>query len=277
VTQLSILVPAYNYPRGLERILHALTPLPTEVELIVADDSPGTSVRDIVLQYAAENIVYRKNSPAKGAVANWNGLLETAQGEFAMVLHHDEIPLGAGFIDRILTVLKRTSSDVLMMDVLLLDTSMVPIRRHVPRTLRDFVIRYVPGYLFCRSVIGPTASLVVRSTAYPRFDTSLKWLVDVDLYYRLRQKTKGWETVKGLEMGSVQGDHDSITQTLQSQLTKLELAERARLSAAHPEASFWINMQRKPLIGTLEAVVWGGFRAVQAVLFKLRTSKRLSQ
>lgn len=274
MTQLSILIPAFNYSKGVERILQALTPLPPRVELIVSDDSTDTSVMDIVGKYATENVVYKKNIPAKGAVTNWNDLLGSAKGEFLILLHHDELPLGPKFLNRLLAVLRHTSKDVLMMDVLLLNGSLAPIRRHVPRALRDFVIRYVPGYLFCRNVIGPTASLVVRKASFPPFDTTLKWLVDVELYYRLRQNTKGWTTLREFEIGSVQGDHETITHSIQSQLNDLEQTERTRLRAAHPDASFWINLPGNPLSGTLEAVVWGSFRVVQIALSELRTQKR---
>lgn len=275
--QLSILVPTFNYSKGIVRILQALTPLPASVELIISDDSTDTSVMDVVEQYAAENVVYKKNTPAYGAVENWNRLIECAKGRFIILLHHDELPLGRNFLSRLLAILRHTSSDVLMMDVLLLNKSLTPIRRHLPYPFRDFVIHYAPGYLFCRNVIGPTAALVVRKAFYPKFHNALQWLVDVELYYRLRQNTKRWATLRGLEIGSVQGDHETITETIQSQLKQLEQTERDRLSAAHPEASFWINLQGKPFSGTLEAAVWGGFRAVQITLSKLRTQKRPSE
>lgn len=47
-TVLSVLVPAYNYPEGVGRILRALTPLPESVELIIYDDSPNYDVQIVV-------------------------------------------------------------------------------------------------------------------------------------------------------------------------------------------------------------------------------------
>ena len=191
-----------------------------------------------------------------------------------MLLHHDELPLGPNFLSRLLAVLRHTSQDVFMMDVSLLNRSLVAKRRHVPSVLRDFVIRYIPGYLFCRNVIGPTASLVVRKNSYPLFNTGLKWLVDVELYYRLRLNTKNWETLRGFEVGSVQGGHMTVTQSIQDHLEDFERAERACLRASHPNACFWINMKYYPFIGILETVIWGGFRAVQIALSQLGTPRR---
>lgn len=270
---LSILVPTYNYAQGVDRILQALTPLPELVELIFLDDSSTDDVERIFHTGVEAGVTYRRNAPARGAIQNWNNLLDGARGQFVMLLHHDEVPLGPNFLRRLLAVLRDTSEDVLMMDVLLLNEALAPTRKHVPRALRDFVIHYIPGYLFCRNVIGPTGSLVVRKALYPTFDTTLKWLVDVELYYRLRQNTKGWKTLREFEVGSVQGDHETITNSIQSQLKDLEQTERARLRAAHPDAAFWINLPGNPLIGTLEAAVWVGFRTLQLVLSMLRTQK----
>lgn len=274
MTTLSILIPAFNYSKGIERILKSITPLPQGVELIIADDSTDDAVRIVVEKFAEKNILYKKNVPARGAVANWNFLIGCAKGEFIILLHHDELPLGSNFLCRILASLRRTSADVLLMDVLLLNKSLVPIRRHVGPLLRHFVIRFVPGYLFCRNVIGPTAALVVRKNVYPTFDTNLKWLVDVEMYYRLRQNTKNWTALRGFEVGSIQGEHETITYSLRNELKDLEQAERGRLDATYRQASFWISLQSNPLGGACETAVWAGVRAVQIVWFKLRAQKR---
>jgi glycosyltransferase involved in cell wall biosynthesis len=250
-----------------------LAPVPPNVEVIIFDDTTNYDVKKVADKYPSRNITYQKNAAAKGAIANWNSLLDSAQGEFVMLLHHDELPLGDDFLKHLLATLQDTSNDVLVMNVRLLDPTMSSIRRHVPGALRDFVIRWVPGYFFCRNVIGPTAALIVRRTAYPKFDAQLKWLVDVDMYYRLRNTTKRWQTIRDVEIGSVQGDNTSITQTLQNDLKQLEQIERLQLSAQYPEASFWINLKQKPLVGTLEAIAWGSFRVIQIALSSVRKRK----
>ena len=197
MTRLSILVPAFNYSKGIERILRVLTPLPPSVELIVADDSTDSSVKDIIEKFPEKNVIYLKNIPAKGAVRNWNYLIDNATGEYIILLHHDELPLTQDFLNLLLKVLSKTSKDVLMMDVILLNESLTPIRAHIPRKLRHFILRYAPGYLFCRNIIGPTASLVIRKKYFSAFDASLKWFVDVEFYHRLLQATKAWTSLQG--------------------------------------------------------------------------------
>ena len=264
--RLSILIPAYNYPAGVDRILKAVCPLPVGVEVIVMDDSASSDVADTVGRFRDANLSYQRNVPAKGAVPNWNSLLDAARGTYVMLCHHDELPLGNDFAARLVSALDRKAPDVLLLDLVLLDASLSHPRRHVPRLYRDAILRYCPGYLFARNLIGPTATIVARRDLYPRFDTRLKWMVDVDAYYRLRQRTKAWRTSRSLVIGSVQGGHRSITQTLQKDLTQIEGVERSLLTASHPEAAIWINLSSKPVIGRGEVLFRALMHSIQWVI-----------
>jgi hypothetical protein len=45
-------------------------------------------------------------------------------------------------------------------------------------------------YILRRNFIGPVSSLVIKNNNLPKFDTKLRWLVDVDFYYKLINKKK---------------------------------------------------------------------------------------
>lgn len=266
--KLSILIPAYSYPRGVDRILSTLCPLPYGVEILIYDDSPDDLVKNVVTQHLSEKVIYVKNFPTKGAINNWNSLLEMAQGQYVILLHHDECPIGESFLNDLLEILSHTSSDVLMMDVFLLDSNGVEIRKHVPRFIRELVINFLPGYLFNRNVIGPTGSLVIRREILPKYDTNLKWFVDVDFYFRLRRETKRWETVFGVEIGSIRGEHESITEKLKNGLVDVIKSERMYLNKIYPTQYFWINLQVNPLSRFLEFMIWAGVRLIQVVFLR---------
>ncbi len=147
---LSILAPAYRYPDGTQRILEALSPLPDGVELLISDNTPNKSVSDVVARYESPNLQYWCNTPALEAVPNWNLLLDRATGDYVMLLHHDEVPLGRDYLALLRATIEATDADVLVQSILLMDASMRPLRPHVPLWLRDWVIRRTPGYLFRR-------------------------------------------------------------------------------------------------------------------------------
>ena len=79
---LSILIPAYNYADGVRRIVQPLlSEGRTDIEIVVHDDSTDDRVEAAIAELAAFHsyLRYTRNVPAKGAVGNWNGLLQNAQ------------------------------------------------------------------------------------------------------------------------------------------------------------------------------------------------------
>ena len=88
-TLLSILIPTYKFPLGLERIIHALgDDYSDECEFLVYDDTPGNNIQEIVSLIALKtkwNLRYQHNQPALGPAENWNALLDAAQGEYCLL------------------------------------------------------------------------------------------------------------------------------------------------------------------------------------------------
>ena len=189
---LSVLIPAFNYPHGVFRILRQLAGSakePGELEVIIADDSRDDSLRAPVSRMAAElglQVHYTYNQPTRGAVGNWNHLLDISRGCYQWLVHHDEFPLTRQTVPRLLETLRaKDAPDAVLLDCVLFDPESGQAWSHVPNWLRRVVAFSRPGFLWYRNAFGPTAAMVVRRERYPRFDPALRWLVDVDLYTRV--------------------------------------------------------------------------------------------
>ena len=278
---LSVLIPSCAYPEGVERILSAVGTHP-DVEILIFDDTPGPEIERLVSAASrqAQNVVYRHNPTAKGqalgAVSNWNELLDAARGTYIHLIHHDEVPLGADFVARLGDVLNKNGEvDVVLMDLLLVNEELHPIRRHVPTWFRELVCRHAPGYLFRRNVIGPTAALIIKRSRMPRFDVQLKWLVDVELYVRLCRSRLKWITVSSLQVGSLQRSSGSITASLRSDLSAIDEAERHTLSDAYARDRTWLGSRSGKPVRAIEALFWLGLRAVTRGLTKVSSTRRL--
>lgn len=275
----SILVPAYRYAEGIHRILASLQPLPIEdCELIVFDDSPDDKVEVTVAQWCTTTgmlVLYQHNWPARGAVANWNALLDAATGEYCLLLHHDEFPLSNYFLRDLTTALRRdTDTDALVLDCVLVAPQTGRNRRHLPTWLRAFVVNRFPQYLFRRNVIGPTSALVIRRSLYPRFDVRLRWLVDVDLYVRMLKVATHLRLSPRIRIGSIVGRSDSITARLGTSVPQVAQEERAYLRGIHPTVGLWLGpvpgeSVMHGLLRTAEAACWGLLRVLtrMAALF----------
>jgi len=224
---LSILIPAYNYPKGVERILIALSQeYSLNVEIIVSDDSSDDKVRDICSFYkdAFHSFIYKRNNPSLGAVNNWNSLLDKAQGDYCLLLHHDEFPLSANFIGKVTDTLSvNTAIDVLIMDCVLVDINTGFSRQHAPSWFRNLSAKYFPEYLFRRNIIGPVSTLIVRRSVFPRFNEKLQWLVDVELYVRLFTQGITIKTAANIQIGSAPDKNHSITASLGNEVPSRSL------------------------------------------------------
>ncbi len=278
---LSILIPAYRYADGIRRILSLFLPLPAEdCELIIFDDSPDDEVAAIVGGFmdSGAPVSYRHNRPPLGPAANWNALLDAARGEFCLLLHHDEFPLGDCFLgDLVETLREDPGVDGLMLDCILITSSGGRNRRHLPNWLRAFVVRHSPHYLFRRNVIGPVSGLVVRRTLYPRFDARLSWLIDADVYVRLLKGAKCVRPCPQVHICSVLDHPDSITARLGSAVSQLKHEERAYLRTIHDDVGLWLGPgPGDPVCGVpiraAETVCWSFMRVLTRTIALFRTS-----
>jgi len=264
---LSILIPAYDYPEGVNKIIDQLKSLNSnQYEILVFDNSTDNRVKHVIEkknQIAAYQITYQRNHRETGAVQNWNALLDAAKGDFCLLMHHDEFPLGVDFVQRLLdTLVANSRTDVFMMDCILISPTGNKARRHVPTWIRQKIVRYFPNYLFRRNVLGPISVLVVRRSLFPRFDESLVWLVDVELYVRLRTITNRWRICPELQIGSLLGRSDSITANIRSNINQLHMQELAYLDYKYPSAAMWVRSETGNYFRALEATVWFAFRIV---------------
>lgn len=273
--RLSVLLPAYEHPAGVERILAALAPDACDaVEVLVSDDSASDGVEEAVGRYAGRfpDLRYSRNRPGLGAVANWNHLVRSAGGEHVVLLHHDEVPATTGFLKCVLETLERDPEiDVLVLECLLVQQPGKAVA-HMPRWLRRLVVERAPGYLLRRNVIGSPSTLVVRRERYPEYDARLRWLVDVEAYVRLLEACPK-VAFSSCAVASVpfQG---SITRSISREVAAIQarelayLAEKRHGSVATALLFGMSARQRVSRVG--EALCWYAFRAAWAAWRGLR-------
>jgi glycosyltransferase involved in cell wall biosynthesis len=259
---ISILIPTYNFPLGINQILEKLRSTPdSEFEILVFDDSTTNEVSKIIEYFTPifkSRLYYERNLQPLGAVNNWNSLIKNAKGEFLLLLHHDEFPLSDFFIDDILLMLKNysRSKDVFVFQCEIISSEVKFSRPHLPRFFRSLVVNHFPSYLFRRNVIGPTSCLLVRRHLYPIFDNRLHWLVDVDAYFRLRQKTYRWFFSEDVTMLSLINHENSITTKLAPNISILRETERLYLVKKYRGAYHWLNYHNHHPIKSLEQIAW---------------------
>ena len=267
---LSLLVPAYEYPEGIVRILDLLAASNKDgVECLVGDDSASDAVEVAVRDHplhSSGRIHYLRNTPARGAVHNWNLLLSRACGEFVLFMHHDECPeLRTFFASLRATTLAQPAPDHVVLNCLL-PTRFGRLRSHMPRWARRFLFRFWPSHLLVHNSVGPPSAWVARRCLAPPFRTDLKWLVDVEWYFRML-RASGYARVSMPEISvlSIPQPGISITAGLAGQTADLRTSE-ARLIEADlgklPALRLLLPISPvERVVSRLEALAWHIFRA----------------
>jgi glycosyltransferase involved in cell wall biosynthesis len=276
---LSVLLPAYNQPNGVARILGRLEPLKgcPEVEILVSDDSSDDVAAGRILAAceAFGGVRHVRNRPGLGAVQNWNCLLRRARGEFCWLLHHDEEPAPALDLQGLLRSLADPSAaDAWLLNCHVVHSAGERPRLHFPARWAVALVRRWPGYLLRRNLIGSPSNLIVRRLCYAPYDERLQWRVDVEAYLRMLEppvRLNAWR------QGGVLSHRDrtnSITASLAANLHAVEVREHDLLRADHGDrlgVDLWLRPGGLASMGrALEAIGWMAFRSVYRALQRLR-------
>ena len=234
---LSVLIPAYEYATGVDRILQVIaSQKPSDVECIVRDDSHSDDVLNVVegriRRQEVAHLTYIRSPDRKGAVDNWNSLVTIARGEYIVLMHHDEVPLGPDFFAALRSELSADGgTDVLVLGCLIGQESGTHLHRHMPVVLQSFLLRVIgSAYLLRHNFIGPPSVFVIRRSICPSFDVRLKWLVDVDWMNRgMQPDSLRWKVSRYLRIASLQRTGASITASLKDKLRDIERMELAQI------------------------------------------------
>ena len=194
---LSILIPAYEYRNGIQRILSGIIECDIndlkKIEIIIGDDSKEKIINNKEINFYKKvipNFQYIFNKK-KNSINNWNNLIKISRGEFFWLLHHDEIinnPKKS--IKNILNHLSikkkiyllplfKSKTYKFLLSKLIIST------QHTPnnKLIKFFIDNSFLFFYF--NILGPPSSLIVSSQIDIKYRNDLKWLVDVDYYYRI--------------------------------------------------------------------------------------------
>ena len=207
----SIVLPVFNNLELFRRALGStLQQQGVEMEIIVTDDSTNTAIADYVASLNHPQLRYFHNQPGLGAVSNWNHGLSKAQGDYVILMHHDEAMTGEDYLQRVQRLLD-DGCDVVVSDVEVSINGIIK-RRHFTTAIKRFFFRH-PSLLFFTNAVGPCACVAFKRELIQDFNNQLHWLVDVEWYYRM---FKGRHVIYNpqLTIRSIHGHEGQITQEL---------------------------------------------------------------
>lgn len=185
--KVSICIPAYKQVNFLRATLQSVATQDfQDYELIVSDDSPDDSVRDLLAEFSfGDRLTYVHNSPALGSPENWNAAIRLAKGELVKILHHDDHFTAADSLRGFVRLLdEHPDADFGFAATRVEDVNSGLVRIHRPTQVQLQDLRDDPAALFLGNCIGAPSATICRRSLALEYDRRMKWLVDVEYYYR---------------------------------------------------------------------------------------------
>lgn len=186
--KVSVCIPAYRQIEYLRETLQSLLLQDfTDYEVIVSDDSPDDSVRNLLAEFSfGERLRYVRNTPPLGSPENWNAALRLAQGDYIKILHHDDQFMRPDSLQKFVQLLDENPDadfgfSATMVDHV--DTGVQRVHRPTSKQLSDLADD--PSCLFVGNCIGAPSVTICRRCVSVGYDYRMKWLVDIDYYYRV--------------------------------------------------------------------------------------------
>ena len=179
---LSILIPTYNYKKGLVDILEAIITCKKQdlynIEVIIGDDSTDEIISFEELNHYRKyipNLKYFKNIKS-GFLSNYNNLINASQGKFYWLLCHNEIldNTEASFL-KILKALKKNKYLYILPITKLYEFNLlnrinlnIRMKHTLNKSFLNFFFRNCAFILFI-NVIGPPSTIIVNKRINIRY------------------------------------------------------------------------------------------------------------
>lgn len=191
--KVSICIPAYRGGRIFSELLNSIKNQDfTDYEVIITDDSPDYSIKDIVQDFNfGQKLLYFRNNTNLGSPRNWNEAISKANGELIKIMHHDDWFSSSKSLNEFVTAMEKNPSADFGFSQCSRFTE--NIEYHSPYRISKEQLIKINGNiynLFIGNYIGSPSVCIFRNHKGYAFDNRLKWLVDVDFYISLLKCNK---------------------------------------------------------------------------------------
>ena len=239
--KISILIPTFNYTKGINKIIECLKftdiKIRKNIEIIISDDSDKKIIDSKTKNYFIKsfgNFQYIYNNLPLGGIPNWNKLISMAQGEYYWLLHHDEYwEREKDLIKNLVNFINNQNPNFIILpiykekEIYFYNLTISIVQKHFSRKfiLKKFLI--YPKLLIELNLVGPPSSVIYKKSM-TKYDTNLKYLVDVDFYIKLLKifNGKGIFLMDDYYLFSSQNNNSSITKSLGSNIYQIKKKEK---------------------------------------------------
>ena len=191
---ISICIPAYKRPENVKRLLESIRIQSfTDYEIILTDDSPDDSVKEVVSLFPLLNIQYHRNQPSLGTPANWNYGMSLAKGEWIKIMHDDDWFVDKNSLQAFADNTNSGKKFIVARYFNVLSSGEI-VEPSFPKSWERKIIDN-PLTLLSQNVIGPPSVMMIHKSIKEDWDTRMKWRVDIDYYVRTLLKERAFQLI----------------------------------------------------------------------------------
>lgn len=191
--KVSVCIPAYRQIEFLRATLRSLVDQDFEdYEVIVSDDSPDDSVRKLLNEFNfGDRLRYVHNEVALGSPENWNAAIRLARGDYVKIQHHDDRFTRPDALRRFVALLdNHPEADFGFAASLVEHVDSGLERVHRPTEWQLNALRDDPASIFYGNCVGAPSATICRNGLGLEYDQRMKWLVDIDYYFRILMRNR---------------------------------------------------------------------------------------
>ncbi len=267
---ISICIPTYNRPLGMERLLQSIAMQKySNHEIVITDDSHNNETELLVAKWSNKlSITYLKNSKSLGSPANWNKAVSLAKYDWIKLMHDDDWFEHENVLQLFVDATSKA-------DFIFCGNNNVYFneKRIIKEALSDAdknILSKDPMLLFYRNVIGhPSNTMYKKNTL--TYDEQFKWVVDVDFYMRYLLASQSFFYINEILINT--GIDATTVSNVSYKNPKVEIPEYLKmlqklgnellLSNAHVFAAIW-TLVKKFSIKNIESVSANGYNGAVA-------------
>jgi glycosyltransferase involved in cell wall biosynthesis len=187
IPTVSVCIPTYNQIDYLKLTLDSVFEQEgVDYEVVISDDSSNDRVFEFIKKYSdyQKKIRYFRNNPSLGSPENWNFAIRQAKGQYVKVLHHDDRFTSKDSLKKFVSILEKEPNIFLAFCG---SKATNANGKFLLNRINDNTFNQIltdPTFLFRANLIGAPSAVIFKSEQVPLFDNRLKWLVDLEFYYR---------------------------------------------------------------------------------------------
>ena len=184
---ISICIPAYKNVTFLKRLLDSIAIQSyNDYEVIVSDDSPDESVAKFIKDYTGiYRLKFKRNDISLGTPENWNECIRNASGKWIKIMHDDDWFFDRNSLSEFSNAIAAHPETGLIYSSYFTVNAETNYQKLITApSWRRRVLASNPATLISSNIIGPPSAVIYRADPQFYFDRKLKWLVDIEFYYR---------------------------------------------------------------------------------------------